>query len=164
MTSPQIPMLCPYKHDAWWRHQMEIFSALLALCAGNSPVTGELPAQRPVARSFDVFSDLCLNKRLSKQSWGWWFETLSHPLWRHCNVKLESSISRPLIFKEVLLQSMKFSELQNKYVIYALAKYNANRENLVYLFKWPQILARSVCDILICWKSLGTSHKQVLWL
>ena len=64
---------------------METFSALLALCAGNSPVSGEFPAQRPVTRSFDVFYDICLNKRLSKQSWGWWFETPSSPLWRHCN-------------------------------------------------------------------------------
>ena len=37
---------------SWWRHQMITFSALLAICAGNSPVTGELPAQRPVTRSF----------------------------------------------------------------------------------------------------------------
>ena len=69
----------------WWRHQMETFSASLAICAGNSPVPGEFPPQRPVTRSFDVFFDLRLNKRLSKQSWGWWFETLSHPLWRHRN-------------------------------------------------------------------------------
>ena len=41
----------------WWRHQMETFSALLAICAGNSPVTGEFPAHRPVTRSFDVFFD-----------------------------------------------------------------------------------------------------------
>ena len=68
-----------------WRHQMKTFSALLAICAGNSPVPGEFPAQRPVTRSFDIFFDLRLNKRLSKQSWGWWFETLSRPLWRHCN-------------------------------------------------------------------------------
>ena len=47
---------------------METFSALLAICAGNSPVTGELPAQRPVTRSFDVFFDLRMNKRLNKQS------------------------------------------------------------------------------------------------
>ena len=72
---------------AWWRHQMETFSALLAICAGNSPVPGEFPAQRPVTRSFDVFFDLRLIKRLSKQSSGWWFETLSCPLWRHCNGK-----------------------------------------------------------------------------
>ena len=56
----------------WWRHQMETFSALLALCARNSLFTGEFPSQRPVTRSFDVFFDLRLNKRLSKQSWGWW--------------------------------------------------------------------------------------------
>ena len=70
---------------AWWRHQMETFSALLAICAGNSPVTGEFTAQRPVTRSLDIFFDLRLNKRLSKQQWGWWFQTLSRPLWRHCN-------------------------------------------------------------------------------
>ena len=50
-------------------------SALLALCARNSPVTGEFPGQRPMTRSFDVFFDLHLNKRLSKQWWGWWYET-----------------------------------------------------------------------------------------
>ena len=64
---------------------METFSALLAICAGNSPVSGEFPAQRPVTRSFDVFFDVRLIKRLSKHSRGWWFETLSHPLWRHRN-------------------------------------------------------------------------------
>ena len=72
--------------NTWWRHEMETFSALLAICAGNSPVPGEIPAQRPVKRSFDVYFDLCLNKRLSKQSWGWRFETSSCPLWRHRNV------------------------------------------------------------------------------
>ena len=69
----------------WWHHEVETFSALLALCAGNSPVFGEFPAQRPVTRSFDVFFDLHLNERLSKQSWGWWFEMLSCSLWRHYN-------------------------------------------------------------------------------
>ena len=46
---------------------------------------GEFPTQRPVTRSFDVFNDLRLNKRLSKQPWGWWFETPSWSLWRQCN-------------------------------------------------------------------------------
>ena len=45
----------------------------------------EFHTQRPVARSFHVFFDLRLNKRLSKQSWGWWFEMPQHQLWRHCN-------------------------------------------------------------------------------
>ena len=56
------------------------------LCAGNSAVvTGEFPSQSPTTRSFDVFSDRRLNIQLSKQSWGWWFETPSCPLWRHSN-------------------------------------------------------------------------------
>ena len=46
---------------------MEIFSELLAIYAGNSPVPGEFPTQMPVTRSFDVFFDLRLNKLLSKQ-------------------------------------------------------------------------------------------------
>ena len=70
---------------SWWRHQMETFSAWLAIFARNSPVTGEFTAQRPLTPSFDVFFDLRLNKRLSKQSWCWWFGTASRPLWRHCN-------------------------------------------------------------------------------
>ena len=70
---------------SWWFHQMETFSALLAICEGNSPVPGEFPTQRQVTRSFDVFFDLYPNKRLSKQWWGWWFEMTSCPLWRHCN-------------------------------------------------------------------------------
>ena len=64
---------------------MESFSALLALCEGNSPVTDEFLAQRPVTRSFDAFFDLRLNKQLNKQWWGWWFKTLSRSLWRRCN-------------------------------------------------------------------------------
>ena len=72
--------------QSWWRHQMETFSALLAICAGNSPVSGEFTAQRPMTRSFDILFDLRFNKRLSKQSWGWWFETPPRSLWRHCNV------------------------------------------------------------------------------
>ena len=83
---------------AWWRHQMETFSVLLAICAGNSPASGEFAAQRPVTRGFDVFFDMCLNKRLRKQTWGWWFETLSRPLWRHCN-----GISCPFISSKISL-------------------------------------------------------------
>ena len=64
------------KETTWWRHQMETFSALLVICAGNSPVPGEFPTQRPVTRSFDVFFGLRLNQRLSKQSFMIrWFTT-----------------------------------------------------------------------------------------
>ena len=65
-----------------------IFRVTGRLC-GEFTGPGEFPAQRPVTRSFDVFCDLRQNKRLRKQSWGWWFETLSRPLWRHWNGPIE---------------------------------------------------------------------------
>ena len=72
---------------SWWRHKKNTFSALLAFfCVGNSPVTGEFPTKRLVTQSFHVFFDLRPNKWLSKKSRGWWFETPSCSLWRHCNV------------------------------------------------------------------------------
>ena len=71
----------------WLSNQMETFSASLVICAENSPVTGEFHTQWPVTRSFDVFLDLRLNERMSKQSWGWWFDTTSRPLWRYSNDK-----------------------------------------------------------------------------
>ena len=61
-----------------------IFRVTGPLC-GEFTGPGEFPTQRPVTRSFDVFFDVRLIKRLSKHSRGWWFETLSHPLWRHRN-------------------------------------------------------------------------------
>ena len=86
-TKMPMPKIC-CRHFWWWRRQMGTFSALLAICARNSPITGEFPAQRPVTRRFDGFFDLCLNKRSSKYSRGWWFETQLFPLWRHSNVYL----------------------------------------------------------------------------
>ena len=61
------------KRNIWSMFKMETFSAILAICAGNSPVPvpGEFPTQRPVTRSFDVYFDLRSNKWLSKQSRGW---------------------------------------------------------------------------------------------
>ena len=58
-------------------------SALLAHCAGNSPVTAEFRSQRPVTRSFDIFFDLDRTKRLNIESKRWWFETPSRPFGRH---------------------------------------------------------------------------------
>ena len=62
-----------------------IFRVTGPLC-GEFTGPGEFPTQRPVTRSFDVFFDLHLNKRLSKQPWAWWFETPSWSFWRQCNV------------------------------------------------------------------------------
>ena len=70
----------PHKFVPWWRHQMETLSAL---------VTGRWILQRPVTWSFDVFFNLRLNKRWSKQSRCRWFETPSRSVWRHCNDDFE---------------------------------------------------------------------------
>ena len=64
---------------------METLSALEALCQGNPPVSGGFPSQRPVTH-FDVFFNLRINKRLSKQSGRRWFETPSRLLWLHCDI------------------------------------------------------------------------------
>ena len=74
----------------WWRHQMETFSALLAICGGihRSPVNSPHKGQWRGALTFPL---IWLNRQLSKQSWGWWFETPSCSLWRHCNEKMTSN-------------------------------------------------------------------------
>ena len=115
-----------YNITSWWRHQMETFYALLAICAGNSPVTGEFPAQRPETRSFDVVFDLHLNKRLSKQSLGWWFKTQSRPLWRHCNVNASHL-------------KIRYHEVGENFIckhIWKLLFYLSISIDILYLFWW----------------------------
>ena len=75
---------CQYKYCHYDDKTVSRPSYMMASSNGNI-FPGEFPAQRPVTRCFDVFFDLRLNKWLSKQSRGWWFETLSYPLWRRCN-------------------------------------------------------------------------------
>ena len=71
-----------------------IFRVTGHLC-GEFTGPGDFPAQRPVTWSFDVFFDLSLHKRLSKQSWGWWSETPSSSLWRHRNAAHDSMSITP---------------------------------------------------------------------
>ena len=103
---------------SWWHYQMETFSASLAHFAGNSSVTGEFPLKRPVTRSFDVFFDLRLNKRLSKQSICRWFETPSRSSRRHCNVVIitmsitDSLIMNRLLFTVLVNDSLNISNQQ----------------------------------------------------
>ena len=121
----------PSLHDyAWWRHQMETFSALLAICAGNLRVHGKFATQRPVRRSFDVFFDLRPNKRLSKQSWGWWFETPSRSLWRHCR---ESGLIRGRI-SNIVGMSVWRNDIKRKYMFLFPMK-NLARKKLSELVK-----------------------------
>ena len=77
-----------------------------------------IPPQRPVTRSFDVFFDLRQNKRLSKQSWGWWFETLSRPLWRHCNESWPQSDDNLTTEISSLLGWIYFKKYENIFVFF----------------------------------------------
>ena len=87
----ELLLACMKEDPSWWRHQMEnLFRVTGPLC-GEFTGPGEFPTQMPVTRSFDVFFDLRLNKRLSKRPRGWWFETQSWSLWRHSNVITKSS-------------------------------------------------------------------------
>ena len=90
-----------------WRHQMETFFTLLALCEGNPLVTGGFPSQRPVTRSFDVFFDLRLNKLLSKKSRRRWFETPSRSLWLHCYDYIDNQLQVPYVYEPRLDQVSK---------------------------------------------------------
>ena len=122
-----VMIRCGVNSIPWWCHQMETFSALLAICAGNSPVPDEFPAQRPVTWSFDVFSDLRLNKRLSKQSWGWWLETLSHPLWRYHNAAEYGPYHKRLIILRLIVHFLL-------YLIHPLKGFKHQLSK--YIFKW----------------------------
>ena len=118
----------------WWRHQLETFSALLALCAWNSPVTGEFPSQRPVTRTFDDFFDLRLIKRLSKRSRRWWFETPSWSLWRHCNATITTyhilrKCSKHIVHNYV--HTFHPSNIERTTLNYKLSHVDNNRRNLL---------------------------------
>ena len=118
---------------------METFSALLAICVGNSPVPGEFPAQWPATRSFDVFFDLRLNKLLSKQSWGWWFETLLRSLWRHrygkiharwlwpVNIWLFGDLSVPPFHYDDVIMTMLASQITSLTVVYSTVYSDADQ-------------------------------------
>ena len=103
--------------SSWWRHQMETFPALLALCEGNPPVTGGFSSQRPVTRSFDVFFALRLNKRLSKQSRRRWFGTPSRSSWRFYNDNIVSVNVHKNCQQEWIIQMLYMSDRNGKPVI-----------------------------------------------
>ena len=85
-----------------------IFRVTGPLC-GVFTGPGEFPTQGPVTRSFDVFFHLCLNKRLNKQPWCWWFETLPWSLWRHSNGTSKMIVR--YILPSVCVRLSQFSQL-----------------------------------------------------
>ena len=135
---------------------METFSALLAICAGKSPASGEFPAQRPVTWSFDVFFDLCLNKRLRKQSWGWWFESLAHPLWRHCNVRdWNLRISKSKLTKKITILHKRGFDISYKMTLLLLNLFYA-----AFLCKYltvAVVFTLTVCMLFLSDKTLVTN-------
>ena len=150
-------MVTPYQLNniPWWSHQMETFSALLAICAGNSPVIDEFPAQRQLTQSFDVFFDLHLNTRLSKQWWGWWFETHSCLLWRHCNNPCVLDL-----FYYILLVWAPFhhSLVRERQLIFHLSRIN----RLITISSWVQLafwLVVSIIYIYIDYYDIFCKHN-----
>ena len=142
---------------AWWRHQMETFFTLLALCAGNSPVTGEFPAQRPVTWSFDVFFDLHLNNQLNKKSWGRWFEMLSSSLWHHYNGNTEPVYS---LFPKTWLFLISYKQTWKQGiapVTTEFAKTNKTKKaKKKYMHKWPQLEGNTITK----YSAVPISHRQ----
>ena len=90
MTTKLPPDNAHFSAVLWYRNSMmtssngNIFRVTGPLC-GEFTGPGEFPTKRPATRSFDVFFDLRLNKWLSIQPWGWWFETPVWSLWRDRN-------------------------------------------------------------------------------
>ena len=148
----------PWSLISWWRHQMETFSALLAMCAGSSPVPGDFTTQRPVTRSFDVFFDLRPNKRLSKHCWGWWFETpLSCPLWRHRNV-LATQLAMASATMDLFHSRDIFRSLHVDYqLVLILAIYFQYLKQRGY-FCWNLMSYK-----ILKWNKSSKSLKAVLW-
>ena len=149
----------------WWRHQMETFSALLAICAGNSPVSGEFPTQRPVMRSFDVFFDQHLNKRLSKQWWGWWFETPSCPLWRHCNAggrwNNRGWVMTPLIVHDVNFVMSRYTKEARWWWLYITMEYIFHsKERYIQYVYMAGLLFRFMS---ICCSFAWVVFEEILW-
>ena len=82
----------PITDNPWWRHQMETFSALLAFCAGNSPVPVNSPHKGQWRGALMFFLVYALTNDWVNKSWDWWSETPSRPLCRHSNAQGRSII------------------------------------------------------------------------
>ena len=150
--------------ETWWRHQMETFSASLAICAGNSPVPGEFPAQRPVTRSFEVFFDVRLNKRLSKQSRGWWFETPSRSLWRQRN---EASCTETCMHVDEIYLSEYMSIWYDRLSAPNALSLFTHSIRDVQPISWSITKNWKLCDIntngiILCWRSNHISPSRPL--
>ena len=82
---------------SWWRHQIETFSALLAICAGNSPVPVN-SLHKGQWRGALMFSLICvwINGWANNREAGD-LRRPSRPLWRHRNVSQNLSFEWPCV-------------------------------------------------------------------
>ena len=140
----------------WWRHQMETFFALLAFCMGNSPellcgefTGGEFPTQRPVTRSFDVFFDLHLNKQLSKQPRGWWFETPSGSLWHQCDGNITISFLYASVVVLWSLSSKHYNLLSDNFYcnLYEKTVVTPKIFHILYIIHSVSVLQNITCAL-----------------
>ena len=77
------PLMSHHDDVIKWKHFFRVTGLLCREFTGHRWIPPH--AQRPVTRGLDAFFDIRINKRLSKQSWGWWSEKPSRSLWRQCN-------------------------------------------------------------------------------
>ena len=146
-------ILLVYFH-AW---KMIKFPSVLILtkmiCAMMTSSNGN--TQRPVTRSFGVFFDLCLNKQLGKQSWGWWFETPSRPFWRHCIGISEFRDDKQWVYICILCQQCTNLVIPLYFVI---ALWIINYNDYISVFYSSESSACDLLEILILeipWVMLG---------
>ena len=121
-----------------------IFLVTGHLC-GNSPVPGEFPAQRPVTRSCGLFFDLRLNKRLSKQPRGRWFERPSRALWRHSNgidypclsswaapSSNTKSLHKPILTINSMTFSKRLNQSKTKSILFNYGEHFVNKSHQIF--------------------------------
>ena len=106
--------------NSWWRHQRKHFPRYWSFVRGihRSSVNSSHKGQW---REALIFSLSCaLNKRLSKQSWGWWFETPSRSLWRHCNENRRCGVKLLyMLYKKYAISKNATSKIMLKVNSYA---------------------------------------------
>ena len=132
---------------------METFFTSLALYAENTPVTREFLSHSPVMRSFNVFFDLRLDKRLRKQSRRRWFETQWYPLWRHCNHVTAYRISH--------VQRFSLGKPNWHWLVFGWCLWRGGRRHLCPISHW---LRSTLPELENRWTHYLTSDKCVMMI
>ena len=120
-----------------WKHFLRYwpFVRIIHRSPVNSPHKGHW-------RGALMFSLICvLNKRLSKQSWGCWFEMPSRSLWRHCN-GLNKNLHTNSCEKETWIM---FNNYFNANVFIHVEKYVIRRNKCILIWISWCVLQLAVC-------------------